>query len=279
MSLRLRSAVPVTVAVLLGAFPASAQLIRGTVIDHTTTLAVVGAGVTAIDSAGKAVASALTDSTGSFTLRLPRPGSVSLRTSALGYRPDIQRSMVLAAGAETRLELRLVPDALAMDSLTVMAQRRVPRLAREGFYRRQVEGFGHFLEEKEIEAKVPIRFTDLLRGMNGVGVVCGRFPPVCDARMRGATRPCPPTVVLDGRVLRVGRAPAFARPDKADTAVNRVNQMYALPGAADPALYLDELLNPATLIAVEVYPSAAGVPVQYTGYMGACGTIMAWSKR
>ncbi len=282
MSRRQRSAVPFALAVQLGALPASAQVIRGRVIDHTTFLGVAAAGITAVDSAGKAAATTLTDSTGTFLLRLPAPGQFRLRTNALGYRPDDTR-IALLAGAETTLELRLLPDALAIDSLTVMAQRRVPRLAREGFYRRKAEGFGHFLEEKEIEAKVPIRFSDLLRGMSGVGVVCGGFPPLCDARMRGAARPCPPTVVLDGRVLRVGGAAGFAmsRYETPDTALRKKIARGTVPAPPTTAapLYLDELLNPLILAAVEVYPGAAGVPVQYTGSMGACGAVIAWSKR
>ena len=66
---------------------------------------------------------------------------------------------------------------------------------------------------------------------------------------------CRPTVVLDGVVLRVGGA----------------------GNARD--LLLDDLLNPFNLEAVEVYPSAAGVPVQYQGYMSPCGAILAWSQR
>jgi hypothetical protein len=42
---------------------------------------------------------------------------------------------------------------------------------------------------------------------------------------------------------------------------------------------LDGLLNPFDIEAIEVYPSPAGVPVQYSGYMSPCGAIIAWSRR
>ena len=58
-------------AALSFTLPAAAQVIRGRVIDNTTFMGVVGAGVTALDSAGKPVASVLTDSSGAFALRLP----------------------------------------------------------------------------------------------------------------------------------------------------------------------------------------------------------------
>jgi len=246
-----------TAAVLVAA-PAAAQVVRGTVIDNTTFLGVVGAGVTALDSAGKPLANVLTDSSGAFLLRPPSAGAYRLRVSALGYRAD-PGTRVELGGSDTRVVLRLVPDPVPIDSLTVMAQHRVPWLARAGFYRREAEGWGRFLDEKAIEAKAPMRFSDLLYGMRGVQVVCGSGT-ICDAQMAGATMfllksICPPTVVLDGYVLRVGG-----------------------PNSGH-SLILDELLNPANLAAVEVYPRAAGVPVQYAGYMSPCGTIIAWSRR
>ncbi len=256
-----RLVLPLAAAALLGASPAAAQLVRGSVIDNSTFLAVVGAGVTALDSAGKPVASTLSDSLGAFALRLPAPGTYRLRSSALGYRRGGSARVDLAGTAETKVVLRLVPDPVAIDSITVMAQHRVPWLAREGFYRRQAEGWGHFLDEQHIEAKAPFKFTDLLYGMAGIQVVCGMFGLSCDMRTtRGATfigKACIPTVVLDGYVVRTGGSPS----------------------QGSQRLNLDELLDPHNLAGVEVYRGAAGVPVQYAGYMGACGAVIAWSKR
>ena len=250
---RARLLFPLTIA-LLWALPAAAQVIRGTVIDNTTFLGVAGAAVTALDSAGKPVASALTDSAGAFVLRVPAPGSFRLRSSALGYRGPRMATVGVDRGGVARVELRLAPDPIAMDSITVMAQHRVPWLARAGFYRRQADGWGSFLDETAIEAKAAMHFTELLHGM--VGVQVARTGGEAGVR-RGATflgKSCRPTVVLDGYVLRTGGSS------------NR------------GALSLDQLLDPANLAAVEVYRSAAGVPVQYAGYMGACGAIIAWSK-
>ena len=59
-------------------------------------------------------------------------------------------------------------------------------------------------------------------------------------------RGCTPTVVLDGAV--VGRGDV-------------------------------DVVAPHSLEAIEVYPSAAGVPVQYSGYLSPCGAILLWSRR
>ncbi len=237
---------PLAAAALLAAQPAATQVVRGRVIDDATLLGVAGAGVTALDAAGKPVASALADSAGAFVLRLPASGSYQLRSTALGYRRGGSEPVQLAAGGEARVVVHLVPDPVAIDSLTVMAQHRVPWLARAGFYRRQAEGWGHFLDERQIEARAATRFTDLLYGMVGIQVANGGGE--AGAR-RGATffgKNCLPTVVLDGYVLRVGGS----------SNTNR---------SGNAPLSLDRLLNPADLAGVEVYRSSAGVPVQHTG--------------
>ena len=63
---------------------------------------------------------------------------------------------------------------------------------------------------------------------------------------------CAPTVVLDGVVVTAGGS----------------------GGTGD----LDSF-NPFNLEAIEIYPSPAGVPVQYSGYMSPCGAVLLWSRR
>lgn len=85
------------------------------------------------------------------------------------------------------------------------------------------------------------------------GVRCDVFPPAATTMFFGQI--CLPTVVLDGVVLRAG---GYRRP------------------AGD---LVDDLLNPFNIEAIEVYPSPAGVPVQYAGYLSPCGVIIAWTRR
>jgi hypothetical protein len=82
-------------------------------------------------------------------------------------------------------------------------------------------------------------------------------PLRCAITMRAANtmflgKPCAPTVVLDGAVVTVGGS----------------------RGSGDV-----NWVDPHNLEALEVYPSPAGVPVQYSGYMSPCGAILMWSRR
>ena len=44
-------------------------------------------------------------------------------------------------------------------------------------------------------------------------------------------------------------------------------------------LLLDEVVHPANVLALELYPRSHGVPVQWSGYDAGCGVILIWTKR
>ena len=48
---------------------------------------------------------------------------------------------------------------------------------------------------------------------------------------------------------------------------------------AAPAEQLDLLVHPDNVAAIEVFPSPAGVPVQYNNRGSACGVILVWTRR
>jgi hypothetical protein len=48
-------------------------------------------------------------------------------------------------------------------------------------------------------------------------------------------------------------------------------------GRRDP-VSIDELVRPGEIAAVEVYPSAASVPAEYTGTTGRCGAVVIWTR-
>ena len=216
--------------------------------------------MTALDAQGTAVGAVVTDSDGHFTLpALPAPGEYRLCVLRIGYRSAMTQSISLTVSLVARVEIRLLANPVPLDTLTVVAQearveRQLQYLVDAGFYDRRRKGFGYFLTETDIEKHSPIRMTDVLGELAGVRVIRG------DVQMPGATTmfirgSCQATIVLDGYVLRVGG----------------IGGRGSLP--------LDELLNPANIEAIEVYPSPAGVPVQYSGYMSPCGAIIAWSRR
>lgn len=248
---------------LLTAPPAVAQVLRGTVMDNTSGQPVAGARVQVFDTASTRMAEAFTSSGGRFTFRLLPPGRYWLLANRLGYSTATTAPIALSPGAEISVPLRMARNPVSLDTLTVVgdtgaSKTLIPYLAEAGFYRRQRTGFGHFLTRVDIDKHSPLVMSDVLRGLAGVRVVCGEWLS-CDVEMRAATttflgRRCQPSVILDGVVLRVG-------------------------GKGNPGdLRLDDVLNPFSIEAIEIYPGAAGVPVQYLGYLSPCGAILAWSR-
>lgn len=256
---------PVAAALLFAASPAVGQVLRGSVLDSASGQPVTGANVIVLGAADTTVAAAVTGTDGAFTFRLRAIGDYRLRVTRIGYSARMTGPVGVASTFDASVQIHLAPSAVPLDTLSVAAEqvgveKQLPYLVGAGFYDRRHKGFGHFLTRPDIEKRDPLLMTNALRGLSGVQVVCtGRRMPVrCDVFMPAATTiffrgPCLPSVVLDGVVLRVGGV-----------------------GGSE---YVDDLLNPFNIEAIEIYPSPAGVPVQYQGYLSPCGAIIAWSRR
>ncbi len=246
---------------ILAAQPLRAQELAGVVSDSISQKPIVGARLVLLDSSGTAQAVTVTNSDGQFAFKLPGMGEYRLLVSRIGYPPITTRRFIVDAAFTARVSLSLPSTTLTLDTLTVIAkgiERRLQYLADAGFYRRREVGFGHYLTRADIDKRDALIMSDLLHDMPGVRVTCTGARH-CDVTMRAANSmfmrgKCQPSVVLDGVVLRPG-------------------------GAGRGDLSLDDLINPFNVEALEVYPSPAGVPAQYAGYLSPCGAIIAWSRR
>lgn len=251
----------IAVALFALASPAAAQILRGTVADSASGQPLSGAHVSVLNARGVTVRDTVTGASGDFTFDLPVIGSYRVRAVRIGYAGRITEPIGVDAKLESRIRLVLRPNPLSLDTLTVVAEsvateQWVPWLADVRFYDRRHKGFGHFLTRQEIEKKQPEVVTDLLRDMPGIRLACPSrrscsiLMPAAGLMFIGKT--CAPTVVLDGAVVSVG----------------------GTGGSGDV-----NWENPHDLEAIEVYPSPAGLPVQYAGYMSPCGAVLLWSRR
>ncbi len=242
----------------------SAQVIRGTVIDAATGDVVVAAYVAILDTGGVAVGGGATGADGRFSLRAPGQGAYRFRASRLGYDGALSELVDVRSGADVSLLLRMKPSPVDIPSITVEANARVARLESVGFYQRRAMGFGHFLTEEQIEAKVPIRTTDLLRNMPGVRVLIDRWTgEEYDVMMRGAEAMfirggCMPSIVVDGYVVRAGGI---------------------TPRGMGTPPSLNGTVRATEIEALEVYNGPAGVPVGASGSVSPCGAVVVWRKR
>lgn len=252
----------VVAALVLGSSPAIAQVLRGTVLDSSSRKPVGGVRVVVFTAAGVRMGDAVTPPDGEFTFHLHTAGEYRLHASRLGYETAITEPIAVASTSESVVSLPLAPRPLSLDTLTVVAPGAVhplPYLEEVGFYRRQRSLVGYFLTRAKIEKYGRYShyyMTDVLRHLARARVICNVWLS-CDVGMGAG---CLPSVILDGKVVRFGGP---------------------LAGAWDPALLVtvDELLKPSNIEALEVYPDATHLPIQWGGFISPCGAIVAWTRR
>ena len=238
----------------------------GTVLDDDGRSPVAGALVVVRRSDGTPVQSMVTDPDGRFVFPHPDGTTTEWRLSVehIAYG-RIEQTVRFAPAEEVRIEILLQQRAIELAPITVTERRRGP-LARAGFYGRRTEGYGHFIDREEIERKAPGKITDLLRGRSGVHVVHmgNGLYDIRTLQSRGFQGPCQPAVWVDGLLVRPAGPPRYF--GKGDGP--------RIPSADQ----LSELVPPDEIEGIEVYPSSAGLPVQYGGTHAGCGVVLIWTR-
>lgn len=106
---------------------ASAQVIRGILLDDKTERPIELASVLMRDSASAVVASATTDSLGNFVLRAPRAGAYTLLARRLGYRTDVSPAITLAESQTIEMDFLIAVRPVALAPVTVTEEQRRAR--------------------------------------------------------------------------------------------------------------------------------------------------------
>jgi hypothetical protein len=137
-----------------------------------------------------------------------------------------------------------------LDTVKVTAERVVDAPWRDDFLARQRRGFGHFLDEGQVERRRALYVSDLLRELPGVLVSPGPF---------------------GGRILF--RSTSFSqRYCSPDLFVNGTYIPIASQGES-----VESFVATHQIRAVEVYTRAAEVPAQYQRSNG-CGALLVWTR-
>lgn len=169
-----------------------------------------------------------------------------------------------AAGlAAQEAEPRPGPDrpALPADSavvelepLDVRVSPPVRRGKMAGFHRRRSRGMGEFITRREIDARDPMRLSDLVHLASGVQTI-----PYGDASGR--------------RHVEISRA-AFLE----DTNVCRIQ--YWIDGVPFPGVNRFELdeLSPDDVQGIEIYRGPAEIPPQFNRRGSQCGVVLVWTR-
>ena len=248
-------------ATLLFAAPSHAQtLIEGVLLDAQTSAPIPEAMITLSANRGRFSTRARTDSTGAFSFDDVASGPYRLRATRIGYR-GIEGTIALAGDSVVEVELRMSDASVVLAPVTVVtrAERPVSPVL-QGFYARMQTGHGKFITREEIEARDPVRITDLLRmvpslragpqrtGSSGPGLSTGPM-----------TGRCSVVIFVDGMQMDHG-----AR---------------ILGGRGGPQQSVDDYVQPSEVEGIEIYRGESDTPSQYVTRWVQCGTLLIWTRR
>ena len=244
--------VPVCALLVLAARVAVAQTVHGQVLEQGTERPLAGARVSVANDSNHVLASATTDSAGTFLLSLPRAGTYALDVRHIGHFPGLSRPFPLARGEEYEPVMYLAVGTAAQPIAPVTVTERANRRADfgRGFEERRTRGFGEFMTRAQIEKRGSTTAVELMRGMAGVQFSQGPGGTDIAISSRGATgfgNGCRMEVYIDG-----------------------------IPLGAQPLAYA---IRPSDIEGIEVYASAAEMPAQFKHGNAGCGAILIWSRK
>lgn len=227
-------------------------VLAGFVRADSTELPIAGVEVL-IEGLGR---SALTDARGKFVLSGLPLGARTAVFRSVGWRP-VRLRVNLVEGDTVWTEAAMIKELVQLTPI-VVSEAKPAYGMREEFEARRRMGFGRFLDSTLLRSSEHLRFTDLLRRVDGIVLQrSGTGVFAMSIRRPG----CFMQVILDGHVLYR----SFAPTSRTDTIAN------------PPPNFAREFDIPA-LEAVEVYRSAAETPSEFGGPGAACGTIVLWSR-
>ena len=271
-----------SVVVLAGSAPASAQRVRGRLLDLETSEPLVAGFVSLLALDGATVRTVVTNRDGNWVIDAPGPGSYYVSAKHVGYRPWVAGPVAMKARDDVTAVYRLERFPVTLDpiAVTAVATRRYLELA--GFYERQRADFGHYITPEHIERRHAVRITDLLSGIPGVTLIApaaGSAGPLA-VQLRGSNLSqgglCQPRVFVDGLLYARGGS----RPKGRDRGQTLERSPEAEIQRLDQGLSIDDIGHPSTIAAIEVYRSATEVPVQFGGASAEtlCGVIVIWTR-
>lgn len=190
--------------------------------------------------------------------------SLRLDVRRMGFNPFIGWAKRDTATKEFIADL--IPLPRALDAVTVEGRRDTP-LARTGFYDRmeRVQKGAYsarMITPEELDRRNPLNISHILAGERHVRVTPMNNKPVLLSRNPG----CAMTILLDG--LR---------------AQGTLEEAIRTGPGAPPISTLqsvDELVNAASVAAIEIYGSMAAAPVELqraAGNSGGCGIVAFWT--
>lgn len=155
----------VFVSLLLVPLPASAQIIKGTVIDSETGTALKAANIRMVESDHQRLTRVVSNDDGKFELVIPKGKTVYLEAEHVGYRTVRSTPITAQSAEELEIKVRMNAQAVALNGIDVVARKPVePRLRefvdRASLYKRA--GVGHIWTRSDLEKRNVVVASRLL---------------------------------------------------------------------------------------------------------------------
>lgn len=259
---------------------ASAQAVRGQVVDDSTGWPVVGAAVALITVAGAVAATAQSDTGGAFRVAT-RPGEYRLRVRRIGYGEWVSAPLTLRSGQDLGVSPRLTASAVQLEPAEVTGQPTTGRRPLSEFVRRRENGLGKFITRAEFEDWSPRQLSDVLMQMPGMRLV--RNP----CFMMDATVPntaCYNRMIQGADTRRFifrprGGPITFGQGRGRGTGQECGVLIYVDGRYVGDNLSLDLDVVPVDQVeAVEAYTGASEIPTELNRTGSACGVIVIWTR-
>ena len=195
---------------------------------------------------------ATTSTSGRFTLPDLLPGRYEVTFSHLRYEQRTD-SVDINVGRVSVMDVALSVEAIELDPIEVTVERQDVTLQGVGFYERESDGWGNFVDREELERWAPMDLSDALIRFPGVRVISDpEMPSRRFVLFRRAGEVCYPAVYIDGVPRERG---------------------------GDTPVALADLVNPIAVAGVEIYKGQAGLPPQYWGMNSSCGVVLIWIRK
>jgi hypothetical protein len=272
---------------MLTATPASAQAIRGHLIDDSNQVPVGGAIITVLIGEVRGIQT-LTGDDGSFVIALDAWGTYQLEAMRIGYKTTTSQPFLVERSDTLTVDFRILPDAVLLSPLLVTAR---SNRGRDTFYRR-MENWdrGIFITPAMVDSIQPRHPAEVLRKQPKIWLSWGwgRDPwsghsgPVPNIRTFMGMTGCV-SYMIDGRPVR---RPRFAQgPMWLDWPLSTLTgeeivavEVYRHIGEVPDEIRnaADEVFNGQT--APDVPSITGGKRVQQDFLSETCGIINFWTR-
>jgi hypothetical protein len=258
----------------LAAQDRDARMIRGTITDT------VGTPIAYANVQTSGQGRTVTNDSGGFSYRAQIKGELQLRITRIGYEPQMLK---LNPSGDTSISVKMTPIPRTLEAVGVEVARMNNRLKAHGFYDRMSDrqkgiGSATFITREDIEARNPMRITQMLDVVRGLRIVRKAQVPWGGGRGSSndpgtGTAQLPTSSDEDWVILGPGSCQYTVYLDGAMISPRR-----NVRTRANEPFPIDPYLSPNGTAGIEVYPRGPGVPAQYSLMGETCGVVVFWSK-